>query len=102
VVNGDILMAFATEYHRFVWFCVEIWQLVCLLAWFHQFAMAENSIVESEFKEMSCSTPVTPFKPGNPYTPESDSSCQSHSANPFAPENKLIIQLIFLHTTRSL
>ena len=99
LVNGDILMVFATEYHRFVWFCVEI-LLVCLLAWFRRFAMAENSIVEAEFKGMSCSTPINPFKPGNPFTPESDSSLdpsknyfgsssrRSHSANPFAPENE--------------
>lgn len=90
-------MVCATEYHRFVWFCVEI-LLVCLLAC-RRFAMAENSIVDSGFKEMSCSTPVNPFKPGNPFTPASDSSLDPSvnyfgsssrrfpSANPFAPEN---------------
>ena len=68
-------MVFATEYHRFVWFCVEI-LLMYLLAWFPRFAVADNSIVEAEYevKGMSCSTPVNPFKPGNPFTPESDSS----------------------------
>jgi len=69
--------------------------------------------VESKFKEMSCSTPVNPFKPGDPLTPESDSSldpsedyfgstgCRSHPANPFAPENeyRIIIQLIRLLNT---
>ena len=92
-------MVCVTEYHRFVWFCVEI-LLVCLLAWFHRFAMADNSIVEAELKGMSCSTPVNPFKPGNPFTPESDSSLDPtenyfgnssrrfHSENPFAPENE--------------
>ena len=36
-------------------------------------AMAVNSLVEAaEFKGMSCSTPVNPFKPGNPFTKESD------------------------------
>ena len=44
---------------------------------------------------MSCSTPVNPFKPTNPFTPASDSSVnyfvspsrRFHSANPFAPES---------------
>lgn len=99
LVIGDILMVLAPEFHRFVWLCVEI-LFVCLLAWFRRFAMAENSIVEAEFKGMSCSTPINPFKPGNPFTPESDSSLapsknyfgsssrRSHSANPFSPENE--------------
>ena len=55
--------------------------------------MADNAIAEAEFKGMSCSTPVNPFKPGNAFTPQSDScldrsesyfgssSCRSHSAN---------------------
>ena len=64
-------------------------------------AMAENSLVEAaEFKGMSCSTPVNPFKPGNPFTPESYSSLDPqenylgslsrrfHSTNPFAPKNE--------------
>ncbi|KAL9985072.1 hypothetical protein ACROYT_G007433 [Oculina patagonica] len=49
---------------------------------------------------MSCSTPVNPFKSGNPFTPTSDlsldrsvnlesSSRRVHSANPFASENQL-------------
>ncbi|XP_078367182.1 uncharacterized protein LOC144651166 [Oculina patagonica] len=62
--------------------------------------MAENSIVDSGVKGMSCSTPVNPFKSGNPFTPTSDlsldrsvnlesSSRRVHSANPFASENQL-------------
>ena len=73
---------------------------MCLLTWFCRFAMADNSIVEAELKGMSCSMPVNPFEPGNPFTPESDSSLDPtenyfgnssrrfHSANPFAPENE--------------
>ncbi|CAH3147049.1 unnamed protein product [Pocillopora meandrina] len=57
--------------------------------------MAENSIVDSGVKGMSCSTPVNPFKPTNPFTPASDSSVnyfgspsrRFHSPNPFAPES---------------
>ena len=92
-------MVCATEFYRFVRFCLEI-LLVCLLVWFRPFAMAENSIVDSGVKGMSCSTPVNPFKSGNPFTPTSDlsldrsvnlesSSRRFHSANPFASENQL-------------
>ena len=114
LVIGDILMVFATKYHRFVWFCMEI-LFSCLLAWFCWFAMAENSIVEAEFYGMSCLTLTNPFKPGNPFSSESDSSLdpsknnsrsssrRSHSANPFMPENESDnIQLICFHTTASL
>ena len=45
-----------------------------LLTWFRWFAMAVNSIVEAEFKGMSFSTLINPFRPGNSFTPESDSS----------------------------
>ena len=73
---------------------------MCLLAWFRRFTMAYNSIVEGEFKGMSCSTPVNLFMSGNSFTPESDtsldplencfrsSSRRLHSANPFAAENE--------------
>ena len=104
-------MVLAPEYHQFVGFGLEI-LFVCLLAWFRRFAMAENSIVEAEFKGMSCSTPINPFKPGNPFTPESDSSLdpsknyfgsssrRSHSATRSRQRtNWIIIQLICLHTT---
>ena len=72
----------------------------CLLAWFRRFAMADNSIMEAEFKGMSSSTPVNPFKPETPFTPESDSSLdlsenyfgsssrRCHSTNTFAPQNE--------------
>ena len=44
---------------------------------------------------MSCSMPVNPFKPTNPFTPASDSSVnyfgspsrRFHSENPFVPES---------------
>ena len=52
LVIGDILMVLAPEFHRFVWLCVEI-LFVCLLTWFRRFEMAENPIVEAEFKGMS-------------------------------------------------
>ena len=39
--------------------------------------MAENSLVDSGFKGMSCSTPANPFKAGNPFTSESVSSVDS-------------------------
>ena len=62
--------------------------------------MAESSIVDSGIKGMSCSTPVNPFKSGNPFTPTSDlsldrsvnlesSSRRFHSSNPFASEKQL-------------
>ena len=58
------------------------------------------SFVDSRFQRMTCSTPTNPFKPGNPFTPVTDSSLGSsedfesprrriHSANPFASENQL-------------
>ena len=67
-------MVYASEYHRFVWFCVEI-LLVCLVVWFRGSSVAEKSIVheDSGFKGMSYSTPANPFKPENPFTPASDS-----------------------------
>ena len=57
--------------------------------------MAENSLVDSGFKGMSCSTPANPFKAGNPFKSESVSSVDSpmhvespgrrfQSAGPFA------------------
>ena len=87
-------MVCVTKFRRLVWFRVEI-LTVCLLAWSRPFAMAENSIVDSGVKGMSCSMPVNPFKPTNPFTPASDSSVnyfgspsrRFHSANPFAPES---------------
>ena len=87
-------MVYVTEFRRLVWFRVEI-LIVCLLAWSRPFAMADNSIVDSGVKGMSCSTPVNPFKPTNPFTPASDSSVnyfgspsrRFHSANPFASES---------------
>ena len=97
VVSGDILVVFVAKYHCFVWFCMEI---LCLLAWFHRFAMVKNSFMDLESKGTSCSTAVIPFKLGNPFTPESDSSldpsenyfksssCQSHFANLFVPDNE--------------
>ena len=66
-------MVCVTKFRRLVWFRVEI-LTVCLLAWSRPFAMAENSIVDSGVKGMSCSMPVNPFKPTNPFTPASDSS----------------------------
>ena len=92
MVNGNILMLCVTEFQRFVWFCFEI-LLVC-------FAMEENSIMDSGFRRMSCSTPANPFKPWNSFTPATDSSLDSsvnvksprrriHSTNPFASENQL-------------
>lgn len=56
--------------------------------------------MEAEFKGMSSSTPVNPFKPETPFTPESDSSLdlsenyfgsssrRCHSTNTFAPQNE--------------
>ena len=94
-------MICATEFYRFAKFCLETTLLVCLLLWFvHLQTMAENSIVDSGVKGMSCSTPVNPFKSGNPFTPTSDlsldrsvnlesSSRRFQLANPFAPENQL-------------
>ena len=81
-------MVCVTEFRRLVWFRVEI-LIVCLLAWSRPFAMAENSIVDSGVKGMSCLTPV------NPLTPASDSSVnyfgspspQFHSENPLVPES---------------
>ena len=81
-------MVCVTKFRRLVWFRVEI-LTVCLLAWSRPFAMAENSIVDSGVKGMSCSTPV------NPLTPASDSSVnyfgspspRFHSENPFVPES---------------
>ena len=95
-------MVCASEYHRFVWFCVES-LLDCLLVRFRRSSVAEKSIVhvDSRFKEMSCSMPTNPFKPENPFTPASDSSPELsvnyfgsssrrfHSANPFASQNEL-------------
>ena len=87
-------MVCVTKFRRLVWFRVEI-LTVCLLAWSRPFAMAENSIVDSGVKGMSCSMPVNPFKPTNPFTPASDSSVnyfgspsrRFHSENPFVPES---------------
>ena len=81
-------MVCVTEFRHLVWFRVEI-LIVCLLAWSRPFAMAENSIVDSGVKGMSCSTPV------NPLTPASDSSVnyfgspspRFHSENPLVPES---------------
>ena len=56
--------------------------------------MAESS-VDSGFKGMSSSTPANPFKPGNPFTPVTDSPLdlsqrrRFHSANPFASDSQL-------------
>ena len=68
--NGDIFMVCVTEFHRSPLFCIQS-LFVCLLLWFQPFSMAENVLVDSG---MSCSTPVNPFKAGNPFTPESVSS----------------------------
>ena len=83
---------FCAGYHQFVWFYVEI-LLVCLLPWFHRVAMTENSIMEAEFKGMSCLMLVKTFKQGNTSLDPSEnyfvsSSHQSHSANPFTPKNE--------------
>ena len=84
--------------------------------------------MNSKLKGMSCSTPVNPFKRGNPFTPESDSSVDSsvnvpikkpvaspldpsvnigsashrfHYADPIETESQqdTNIPLIYLHTT---
>ena len=92
--NGDIFMVCVTEFHRPPLFFIRS-LFVCLLSWSRPFAMAENSLVDSGFKGMSCSTPVNPFKAGNPFTSESVSSVDSsmhvegsgqrfQSAGPFA------------------
>ena len=88
-------------YWWFVWpnfdvLCGSVWKFwLCLLAWSRPFEMAENSIVDSGVKGMSCSTPVNPFKPTDLFTPASDSSMnyfgspsrRFHSGNPFAPKS---------------
>ena len=102
-------MVCVTEFRRLVWFRVEI-LIVCLLAWSRPFAMAENSIVDSGVKGMSCSTPVNPFKPTKPFTPASDSSVnyfgspsrRFHSANPHPKAIQIIIRPICLHNAESL
>ena len=92
--NGDIFMVCVTEFHRPPLFFIQS-LFVCLLSWSRPFAMAENSLVDSGFKGMSCSTPANPFKAGNPFTSESVSSVDSsmhvespgrrfQSAGPFA------------------
>ena len=87
-------MVCKTEFHCPPLFFIQS-LFVCLLSWSRPFAMAENSLVDSGFKGMSCSTPVNPFKAGNPFTSESVSSVDSsmhvespgrrfQSAGPFA------------------
>ena len=68
--NGDIFMVCVTEFHRSPLFCIQS-LFACLLLWFQPFSMTENVLVDSG---MSCSTPINPFKAGNPFTPESVSS----------------------------
>ena len=74
--NGDIFMVCVTEFHRPPLFFIQS-LFVCLLSWSRPFAMAENSLVDSGFKGMSCSTPANPFKAGNPFKSESVSSVDS-------------------------
>ena len=69
-------MVCVTEFHRPPLFFIQS-LFVCLLSWFRSFAMAENSLVDSGFKGVSCSTPANPFKAGNPFTSESFSSVDS-------------------------
>ena len=92
--NGDIFMICVTASHRPPLFFIQS-LFVCLLSWSRPFAMAENSLVDSGFKRMSCSTSANPFKAGNPFKSESVSSVDSpmhvespgrrfQSAGPFA------------------
>ena len=129
MLNGDIFMVCVTEFHCPPLFFIQS-LFVCLLSWSRPFAMAENSLVDSGFKGMSCSTPVNPFKAGNPFTSESVLSVDSsihvespgrrfQSAGPFqymvavqvtdfAPKtrshwrvNRILTPLICSHTARS-
>ena len=69
-------MVCKTEFHCPPLFFIQS-LFVCLLSWSRPFAMAENSLVDSGLKGMSCSTPVNPFKARNPFTSESASSVDS-------------------------
>ena len=69
-------MVCVTELYCFALFCIQS-LFLCLLPWFCPFAVVENSLVDSEFKEMSCLTPVNLLKPGNRFIRESVSSIDS-------------------------
>ena len=61
---GDVFVVCVTEFHRPPLFFFQS-LFVYWLSWFRPFAMAENLLVDSGFKGMSCSKPVNPFKVGN-------------------------------------